>query len=37
MTPVKVFRQNAPSGMFWVVLEDFDGSNKAIDRMIPTR
>jgi len=37
MTPVKVFRQNAPSGMYWVVLEDFDGSPKAVERMLPTR
>jgi hypothetical protein len=36
MTPVKVFRQNGPSGMFWVVLEDFDGSPKAVERMLPT-
>ena len=37
MTPVKIFRQQEASGMYWVVLEDFDGSKKAIDRMIPVR
>ena len=37
MTPVKVFRQNAPSGMYWVVVEDFDGSDKAVNLMIAAR
>ncbi len=37
MIPVRMVRHGAPSGMYWVVIEDFDGSQKAIDRMIPTR
>ena len=37
MVPVRVVRQNGPTGMFWVVTEDFDGSAKAISRMIPVR
>lgn len=37
MTPVKVFGASIPSGMYWVVLEDFDGGETAIKRMIPTR
>lgn len=37
MTPVKVFRHDGPSGMYWVVVEDFDGSAKALQRMIPVR
>ncbi len=36
MIPVRVWRQDAPSGMYWVVLEDFDGSPKALERIIPT-
>lgn len=37
MTPVKVFGASIPSGMYWVVVEDFDGSDKSLKRMIPTR
>ena len=37
MTAVKMLRKTGASGMSWVVLEDFDGSDKAIERTIPVR
>ena len=37
MSPVRVFRQDGPSGMYWVVIEDFDGSDRAINRMVAAR
>lgn len=37
MTPVKVYRQSGSNGMYWVVTEDFDGSDKAIGRMLQAR
>lgn len=37
MTAVKVYRRNGSSGMHWVVVEDFDGSEQAIERMVPIR
>lgn len=37
MTATKVVRQNGPTGMYWVVAEDFDGSEQALSRMIPIR
>ena len=36
MVPVKMMRHSGPSGMYWMVIEDFDGSDKQIDRLIPT-
>ncbi len=35
MTAVKVFRNESGNSMRWVVLEDFDGSDEAITRMLP--
>jgi hypothetical protein len=37
MVPVKVFRQEGVNGMHWVVVEEFDGSPKTLERMIPIR
>lgn len=37
MTAVKVIRNEGSSGMHWVVLEDFDGSPKAVEQMLPIR
>ena len=37
MTCVKVFRREGGSGMRWLVLEDFDGSAKAAEDMLPVR
>lgn len=37
MTAVKVFRKTGASGMHWVVVEDFDGKENAVGRMIPVR
>lgn len=37
MVPVRVVRSSGPSGMFWAVAEDFDGSIAAADKLIPTR
>lgn len=37
MVPVKMLRQNGPSGMYWMVVEDFDGTDKTLDRLIPTQ
>ena len=37
MTATKVVRQDGASGMYWVVSEDFDGSEQALSRMIPIR
>jgi hypothetical protein len=37
MIPIKVVRQDGPTGMYWVVAEDFDGSEQALSRMIPIR
>ena len=36
MTPVRIVRQNKPSGMYWVVTEDFNGKSDALDNAIPT-
>ncbi|MBN1947616.1 MAG: hypothetical protein JW797_18270 [Bradymonadales bacterium] len=35
MTAVKVVRANGPSGMHWVILEEFDGSETAVRKMVP--
>ncbi|MFT4704907.1 MAG: hypothetical protein ACI81R_002615 [Bradymonadia bacterium] len=37
MTCVKVFRQTGGSSMRWLVLEDFDGSEKSAADMLPVR
>lgn len=37
MTCVKVFLRDGGSSMRWLVLEDFDGSDKAISSMMPVR
>lgn len=37
MTAVKVFRKDGSSGMHWVVIEDFKGSDEDEARMIPCR
>jgi hypothetical protein len=37
MIAIKVVRQDGPTGMYWVVAEDFDGSEQALTRMIPIR
>ena len=37
MTAVRVVQSEGPSGMQWVVLEDFDGSDASAQRMIPIR
>ncbi|NQW62322.1 MAG: hypothetical protein HQ461_05790 [Deltaproteobacteria bacterium] len=37
MTPVKMIRRSGSSGMHWVVLEEFDGTDKAIERALPIR
>ncbi len=34
MTAVKVFGDTAPSGMHWVVVDDFNGKADAVARMI---
>lgn len=36
MTVIRYVGSEHPSGMYWVVLEDFDGSEQSIQRMIPT-
>ncbi|TVR03372.1 MAG: hypothetical protein EA398_05170 [Deltaproteobacteria bacterium] len=37
MTAVKVLRKQGSGGMHWIVLEDFDGSDKAVSQIIPIR
>ena len=37
MSVVRYAGDTHPSGMYWVVLEDFDGSAQSLSRMIPTR
>jgi hypothetical protein len=37
MTPVRFVRRSGSSGMHWVVLEEFDGSPKAVEKLIPIR
>lgn len=37
MAPVRVVRSNGPSGMYWMVVDDFDGTNQSLERLIPTR
>jgi hypothetical protein len=37
MTAVKVFGKTGPSGMHWVVVDDFNGSKETIDRMLVIR
>ncbi len=37
MTPVRMVRSGGPTGMYWMVVEDFDGSAKQMERLIPTR
>ena len=37
MTPVKFIRRKGSSGMHWIVLDEFDGSAKAVERAIPIR
>ena len=37
MTATKVFRAQGGSSIRWVVIDDFDGSDKAIGRMLPVR
>jgi hypothetical protein len=35
MTATKVFSKSGASGMFWVVIEDFNGTGDAVEKMIP--
>lgn len=37
MTCIKVFRASGGASMRWVVLEDFDGSEKAVNDMVAVR
>lgn len=37
MTCVKVLRKKGSSGMKWVLLEEFDGTDKAVSRMLSVR
>lgn len=37
MTAVKVMRKDGSSGMHWVVIEDFKGSDQDESRMVPCR
>jgi len=37
MTATKVLRKNGPSGMMWVVVDDFNGKDDTINRMLPVR
>jgi hypothetical protein len=32
-----MIRRSGSSGMHWVVLEEFDGTDKAIERALPIR
>lgn len=34
MTAVKLFGKTAPSGMHWVVVDDFNGSSESVSRVI---
>jgi hypothetical protein len=36
MTPVRMVQSDGRSGMVWMVIEDFDGSEKAEKLLIPT-
>ena len=35
MTAVKVFRAEAGASMMWVTIEDFNGTDEALSRMLP--
>lgn len=37
MTATKVVSKSGASGMFWVVVDDFNGKDEAIARMVPVR
>lgn len=37
MTATKVIRATGGASMRWVVVDDFDGSTKALDRVLPIR
>ena len=37
MTATKVYRATGGSSVRWVVIEDFDGSDKSVGRMLPVR
>jgi len=37
MVAVKVLRKNNSSGMMWVVLDEFNGTEQAVQRMLPIR
>jgi hypothetical protein len=37
MTATKVFRSQGGSSIRWVVIDDFDGGEKAVERMLPVR
>jgi len=37
MTATKIFRTQGGSSMRWVVVDDFDGSDKALSRVLPIR
>jgi hypothetical protein len=37
MIPVRMVRSGSGSGMFWMAVDDFDGTPKTLERLIPTR
>ena len=37
MTATKVFRAGSGTSMRWVVVDDFDGSDQSVKRMLPVR
>lgn len=37
MTATKVISKTGASGMFWVVVDDFNGKDEAVERMLPVR
>ena len=37
MSPVRMVKPDGRSAMYWMVIEDFDGSETQISRLIPTR
>jgi hypothetical protein len=37
MTAVKVFGKTGPSGMHWVVVDEFNGSPETVQRMLSVR
>ena len=37
MSPVRMVSSEGKSKIMWMVVEDFDGSDKQVERLIPTR